>query len=739
MIRELAEKLGGAQALSANRWVCQCPAHPDRSPSLVIWEHHGKLGFTCYAGCTTEEVYAKLKELGFEHEVEADALPKHLRLLKHSIEITDTPASAYLKKRGLTESVPHQVVRYLPEAYFQDQVSYGAIVFAGTGADGGPQCLHLVYLDKDGNKAPLKVKKRTIGSISGASLTLPGTGPVVVCEGPEDALSIWQATGRQVHATFGINFDKLPLGAGSQVVIARDNDPAGAASRAKTDRILKRMYKRGIIVLDAEPTSLPDQEKTDFNDILKALGPAEVLAQIDAAKPYTPPTKELTATENDEGEVLSYMNQRYAVVVEQGKTLVIEEEMDEEAKRLVLVRTTFADLRNLYCNKTIVSTASGAPKLTSLGEFWLSHPQRRTYEKLVFEPGKQLPAKYYNLWRGWNVEAQPGEWTLFKRHLFDNVCNQNQALYQYLYRWMARAVQELEAPNEVAIVLRGKRGTGKGTLVKILGKLFGQHYLHISNSKHLTGSFNAHLRDALLVFADEAFWAGDKQGESTLKTLITEPELVIERKGKDVLQEKNRIKLIIASNSDWVVPAGLEERRFAAFDVKDTEMQNASYFQKIFEQMEAGGYEGLLYDLLQEDLSGFEVRDMPKTDALLDQKLQSLDAVQKWWLEKLEDGRMLDTDADWPIKVYKHRAHEQMMTWMKLNGFNRPVTRDDMLRRLKRLMPVIEESVDDVGRYWVLPDLRECREFFARGIHQTLTWSEPMNKKTPVESPGSAY
>jgi len=32
----------------------------------------------------------------------------------------------------------------------------------------------------------------------------------------------------------------------------------------------------------------------------------------------------------------------------------------------------------------------------------------------------------------------------------------------------------------------------------------------------LVGNFNAHLIDCVLLFADEAFWAGDKQGENTL-------------------------------------------------------------------------------------------------------------------------------------------------------------------------------------------------------------------------------
>jgi hypothetical protein len=37
----------------------------------------------------------------------------------------------------------------------------------------------------------------------------------------------------------------------------------------------------------------------------------------------------------------------------------------------------------------------------------------------------------------------------------------------------------------------------------------------------------------MLLFADEAFWAGDRKGEGALKRMVTEPTLFIEQKGID--------------------------------------------------------------------------------------------------------------------------------------------------------------------------------------------------------------
>ena len=62
-------------------------------------------------------------------------------------------------------------------------------------------------------------------------------------------------------------------------------------------------------------------------------------------------------------------------------------------------------------------------------------------------------------------------------------------------------------PSEVAVVLRGLKGTGKGILARVLLDIFATHGLHISKADHLTGRFNAY------VVLDEAIWPSDKAGE----------------------------------------------------------------------------------------------------------------------------------------------------------------------------------------------------------------------------------
>jgi phage/plasmid-associated DNA primase len=120
---------------------------------------------------------------------------------------------------------------------------------------------------------------------------------------------------------------------------------------------------------------------------------------------------------------------------------------------------------------------------------------------------------------------------------------------------MANAVQNPDKPGQVAIVLRGGQGTGKGTFAKMLGKLFGGHYKYVNNPKHVTGQFNSMLKDAVLVFADECFVANDPASESALKSLITEEKIRTEQKNIDNMESRNCIHLIMATNKEWAIAA----------------------------------------------------------------------------------------------------------------------------------------------------------------------------------------
>jgi hypothetical protein len=267
--------------------------------------------------------------------------------------------------------------------------------------------------------------------------------------------------------------------------------------------------------------------------------------------------------EADNESVLNELNEKYFVTKEGGKTWVVTFEL--EHKRRILTYMKFGDFTNLYMNRLVrVEVKNKTPQYIPAGKWWLQHPQRRQYDGLIFEPGNPAPTmdNRFNLWRGWGVEAKPGDWSLMREHIRLVLASGDTERFEYIMRWLAWAVQNPGRQAEVALVFKGKRGTGKGTLGNCMLTLFGQHSRHVSSAKHLAGNFNAHLRDTCFLFGDECYWPGDKQAEGTLKRLLTEPTLLIEAKGRDAVTVPNHLHVLLSSNEDWVVPAGENERRF---------------------------------------------------------------------------------------------------------------------------------------------------------------------------------
>jgi hypothetical protein len=210
---------------------------------------------------------------------------------------------------------------------------------------------------------------------------------------------------------------------------------------------------------------------------------------------------------------------------------------------------------------------------------------------------------------------------------------------------MARAVQRPGEQGHVAVVLRGGKGVGKGVFAKHFGKLFGRHFLHISNAAHLTGNFNAHQRDCIVLFADEAFYAGDRKHDPVLKTIVTEDMLAIEAKNIDVVQSPNFIHLIMSTNEEYAVRASEDERRYFVLDVGNDKQQDTGYFAAIEADLVAGGYEHLLHFLRSYDLTGFDVRTVPKTGGLRDQQERTRPAWQHAIIKMAEFGVTPDHDG----------------------------------------------------------------------------------------------
>ena len=425
------------------------------------------------------------------------------------------------------------------------------------------------------------------------------------------------------------------------------------------------------------------------------------------------------------------LNQKHAVTMSGGKCVVINEVFDPVFQRPDITLSAFQDFKNYYSNQKVQIETPDGLKDVSIGKIWTSWHGRRQYEGIVFDPTNKTDASYYNLWRGLAYEPRQGDWSLLQAHLLNVVCCGDEDHYNWLIAWLADTLQNPGNKPGTSVVLKGQKGTGKSFWVVMFGELVGNHFLHIFSQRQLTGKFNNHLKDALIVFVDEGFWAGDKSSEGTLKGLITEKYNLIEPKGKDSFPVKNHIHVIMSSNEEWVVPAGLEERRFFVLEVDNEHTQDTQYFKYIVDQMDNGGREAMLYDLLHYDYSQIDLRTAPKTQGLFNQITRTLEPHQKYWFEHIEDGLLLG--SKWPEIVKTQELYTDYILFCEHIGTKYPLSPGEFKKQIKMLCPNLKEirprtnaiEGNNRPRCTIIPPLVQCRAAFCQSVRMELQWDEP--------------
>ncbi|MBN9028103.1 MAG: hypothetical protein J0H20_21575 [Rhizobiales bacterium] len=464
-----------------------------------------------------------------------------------------------------------------------------------------------------------------------------------------------------------------------------------------------------------------------------------------ANEPEAPADDEDTGSDDagpkDWGFDIDRMNREWAFVLMGSKAVVVREQdvgPIEDRVRVVGLDGFSAKFMN---KPTQMPAADGKIKTVTWAYRWLRHSKRRSYDGIEFFPnpdGATSTPAYLNLYRGFSVAPapKPNGWAILRDHMLNNICHGDQELFTWLFAWFAHMIQKPRERTGTALVFRGRMGAGKSRLGEIMGSLIASHYFLVSDPRYVVGNFNAHMASCLLLQADEAVWAGDKAAEGRLKDLITAEIQMIEQKSIDPIRLKNYVRIIMTSNEDWVVPAGKDERRFAVLDVHPRCAQNHEYFADMKAEIENGGREALLHDLLAFDLTKVNLRKIPMTKALLEQKFRSLDTVESWWLERLFDGSTKRGGSEWVAEVPVDALFDDYIAVSEKIGVKRKSEKTSFGMKMMKLVPgltkirpfVTDEEMNR-SRQWCysLPPLQACRDAFEQAVGQHIGWNDGEN------------
>lgn len=394
---------------------------------------------------------------------------------------------------------------------------------------------------------------------------------------------------------------------------------------------------------------------------------------------------EFTGEKSEYDELIQEMNAEWGIAVIGGKIRVIGNKLNSDPDQDVQLMSV-EDFKLITMNQRVsVSTMGGQAKPVPKSVIWLGDEQRKEFRGgMHFRPDQ--PKEYeastglvYNMWRGWTSEPEKGDWSKLKTHIMDIICAGNVEYSTWLLDWMADLYQDPANPKGCAVVLHGIEGCGKGTFMEAIGRTIGRHYKHVTQEKHFTGQFNGHLQDALLIFADEVIYGGSKKTAGTLKAMVSEPKLTVERKGLDAYSFKNCARVGIASNEKWFIPAGPESRRWFVLNVLPDKASNTQWFSPIYLEMRSGGIEAMMAELLERKVTS-NLSKAPVTASLIDQRERYIesraDTMAMWWFDMMEAGSMeiicyraegLQENM-WPSLVSKADLYDSYKVWCSTSG-----------------------------------------------------------------------
>jgi len=245
---------------------------------------------------------------------------------------------------------------------------------------------------------------------------------------------------------------------------------------------------------------------------------------------------------------------------------------------------------------------------------FIVNPKTHVYKALAFSPLKTPPSTL-NYWIEPSIKPIKGDWFVIQEFLHTVICDNNVALFDYLIRYLAHMLQHPEEKPGIMIVFLSGQGTGKGTFYKLIDRVWPRTSLQVSDIGEVIGQFNAALERNYVVCMDEALFAGDKKSLDRLKSLVTEPTCRIEQKHQPSRTIESYHRLFAASNHDHFVHVDKDDRRFLFVRLSSVHKQDQIYFDAVNDALDNDdAIAAMMYDLMNLDLTGFNIRKRPLTE-----------------------------------------------------------------------------------------------------------------------------
>ena len=256
----------------------------------------------------------------------------------------------------------------------------------------------------------------------------------------------------------------------------------------------------------------------------------------------------------------------------------------------------------------------------------------------------------------------------FLKFVKEVIANNNEEMYTYIIHWIASLIQIENCRLETVLVLIGNKGTGKNVFCNVLLKLLTYYSVQTSDFDHVIGHFNSVIENMKLVILNELQSATSTNrflNFDKFKSQTTERTIVINQKHAPHRVASNVMNYIATSNHANPVIIENKDRRYVVTNVSEKYMQDTDYFEKLTSGFTKKFYRNLLTYFMTLDISKFNHRKIPMTEAkqtMIDSSKSPVESYVEEFYDTLERQTM--------VNLYKHfcEFHNSFANGKSFNG-----------------------------------------------------------------------
>jgi len=368
-----------------------------------------------------------------------------------------------------------------------------------------------------------------------------------------------------------------------------------------------------------------------------------------------------------------------------------------------------------------------------MAQQYLGKPLKR---KLLFEPGRVYrdDDPHVNMFMGYPYSERENVALLEPMNTFfwEVVCDRNDAKLAWLHQRIAFGLQRPCERLPYVILFSGPQQIGKSTAATFIGKFFGAHFLPAETLEELFTQFNDILVDKLFIYIDNADLRMSKTMYNRVKTLVSEPYRMTEKKFGPRLTMPNFTWLCAATNdtSERGIQLDMGDVRSKIFDINPKYQNDNTFFTKLRSTWTVPCFQAWMHYWMHLEIDRSKLQYFPTTSKAIDSSIAGASSSVQFLVQWLDDGhieehlRTMPFSEAWPTlptEINYTRLRAMYKMWCEENRLELELRA--FPRHLKDIFGGLGKTSGNYGRkdhryaggeyVWKITDIHSMRKKLA--------------------------